>query len=181
MELKKITCDGCGAALSITGEPNFIDCRFCGASLRVVRNETATFTEVRKQIDALGGEVARLHKEARLRAIDDDWAKLQEQLTNGKRLGSSALSMRRTGTFVAVLCMSMGIFVIMLPGGRDAAYKLGFGVFMLLLGLVCAALMRRRAGQFALAEQAYLQQRTAVEHGDLAGPKPAEGVSIPPG
>lgn len=181
MELKKITCDGCGAALSITGEPNFIDCRFCGASLRVVRNETATFTEVRKQIDALGGEVARLRRDARLRAIDDDWARLREQLTNGKRLGSSALSMRRTGTFTAVLCMSLGIFVIMLPGGRDAAYKLGFAGVMLLLGLVCVFLMRRRADQFALAEQAYLQQRAAVERGDLEEPQSAEGASLSPG
>jgi hypothetical protein len=72
-ELSALTCGGCGARLSVTGAPKFVDCRFCGASLRVNRTESAITTEVLEGVGQLGAEVADLRKSDRLQALDTEW------------------------------------------------------------------------------------------------------------
>ena len=153
MELQKITCGGCGASLSLSGEPKFVDCRFCGASLRVVRNESAVFTEV-----------AELRKDADLRALEDRWAATQRELSGYDRRGRLMRPTRGFAVFIMAACLLCGIpgIVSAIITQRNVFAPLGFTFFVLMFGVVRGGGTWRQATRYEEAERAYLEERRAL-------------------
>ncbi|OJY30486.1 MAG: hypothetical protein BGO98_27620 [Myxococcales bacterium 68-20] len=164
MELQKITCGGCGASLSLSGEPKFVDCRFCGASLRVVRNESAVFTEVQERVEALGDEVAELRKDADLRALEDRWAATQRELSGYDRRGRLMRPTRGFAVFIMAACLLCGIpgIVSAIITQRNVFAPLGFTFFVLMFGVVRGGGTWRQATRYEEAERAYLEERRAL-------------------
>lgn len=99
MDFQPMTCGSCGAGLSVTGSPNFIDCRHCGASLRVVRSDSAIYTELHDRVGALEGGVDDLRKQSQLHELDMRWAAQRSQYhVDGEVLDGARL--RRRGNLV---------------------------------------------------------------------------------
>jgi len=147
VELQKITCGGCGASLSLSGEPKFVDCRFCGASLRVVRNE-----------------VAELRKDADLRALEDRWAATQRELSGYDRRGRLMRPTRGFAVFIMAACLLCGIpgIVSAIITQRNVFAPLGFTFFVLMFGVVRGGGTWRQATRYEEAERAYLEERRAL-------------------
>lgn len=80
METSKVACNGCGASLAITGSPQYVTCRLCRASLRIVRTDSAVFTELREQVEEIRDEVRALRRASELRDLDDAWESRAREL-----------------------------------------------------------------------------------------------------
>jgi hypothetical protein len=162
MSTKKLTCDNCGAALVVSGQPNFVDCRYCEASLRVVRTESATFTEVREQLDALDEQVSDLRKAGKLRQLDAEWHAKRLELTGGA-YGFKSGPSRAGGVAIAVIFLVGSIACFAFPNPREQSYQASFGVFLLLVGFGTAGYIFRLADRYDRLEQEYLQRRASAE------------------
>lgn len=84
-------------------ETSKVACNGCGASLRIVRTESAVFTELRDEVKALGEEVSELRRESKLRTLDDEWeARSRELVIEGKE-GRRSRPTRGAAVAVAAL------------------------------------------------------------------------------
>ncbi len=182
MKTKKITCDHCGAGLAIEGTPNYVDCRFCGSSLRVVRTESAIYTEVRAEVKAIGAEVSGLRKESKLRALEERWHKQQMDLAIGNWPGPMSKHHPTKGAAKLFGLLGGGstlVFGIMALYFRGA--DKGFSFFttiitgiLTLIGIVWA---NHRHDRYLVAERAYLARRKAIQE---APPKRRGDNAEPP-
>lgn len=178
MESKKITCDHCGAVLTIEGTPKFVDCRYCGTSLRIVRTDSATFTEVRKAVKAIDARVSGLQKESKLRALDDHWRKQKEKLTIGHGHNGGhgtipskqfALVMGLLGGATSILMLVMGLSI-----GRDAVtFGIATAMVVATITVIGVSMILHRGKMYERAERDYLAQRKALEKGEPKAPKPS--------
>lgn len=167
METSKVACNGCGASLAITGSPQYVTCRFCRASLRIVRTDSAVFTELREQVEEIRDEVRALRRASELRDLDDAWeSRARELMIEGKD-GRRSRPTRGAAIAVAVLGVIGGTTFAAFASSHDTTTPLPFagGVFAL-FALGIAAHVWTRAGRFDAEERRYLEERDALERGD---------------
>jgi cbb3-type cytochrome oxidase subunit 3 len=156
----------------IKGTPNFVDCRFCGTSLRIVRTESAIFTEVHEAVKAISAEVSDLRKESKLRALDERWQKKRETLLighgHGGRVGAppSKQMAQQMGWLGGITSLVMFIIGIRFNHDRVAA-MMGYatGLLIATITFIGVSWILHRAKHFDKAEQAYLAERSALERG----------------
>jgi hypothetical protein len=156
----------------IKGTPNFVDCRFCGTSLRIVRTESAIFTEVNEAVKAISAEVSDLRKESKLRALDERWQKKRETLLighgHGGRVGAppSKQMAQQMGWLGGITSLFMFIIGIRFNHDRAAA-MVGYatGLLIATLTFIGVSWILHRAKHFDKAKQAYLAERSALERG----------------
>lgn len=164
METSKVACNGCGAALAISGSPQFVTCRFCGASLRIVRTESAVFTELREEVKEIRDEVRELRRESKLRALDDEWETRSRALMIEGKDGRRSRPTRGGAIAVAVLGAVGGTMFSGFAWSHEEGEAIGFfGVVFALFAIGIAAHVWRRAAQFEEAEQSYLEDRAELE------------------
>jgi hypothetical protein len=165
-ELAALTCGGCGARLSVAGTPTFVDCRFCGASLRVVRTESAITTEVRERVEELGAEVADLRKADQLQAVDAEWAERRAWFRSQSRLDLAKIrshaSLAALGFAVPGLVLLAFMVHLKGVGGLDFA-SLAIVVMMTGGGWLVRFTNHRLADRYDAELAAYQAKRRAIE------------------
>ncbi len=168
MELPQITCGRCGAGLSVSGSPNFVDCRHCGASLRVVRSESAIYTELHERVGALEGDIDDLRKQSRLQDLDMRWA-AQRRRFHVKGEVLDGVGLRRHGNLVTGLCgaLAFALLVIFVAIGHGQFFEPLFlaGVALIVGAFVWRHFRKLEASYFA-EEAAYRRARGAIERGE---------------
>jgi hypothetical protein len=165
-ELSALTCGGCGARLSVAGAPKFVDCRFCGASLRVNRTESAITTEVLERVEELGAEVADLRKSDRLQALDMEWEGRRAWYRSQSKFDLDKVRSQSTFAAVGIMLPMLVLFLFMV--NLKGLGRLGFGeILIVLVGVVGGSLVHHFNHRFAdrydreLAE--YREKRRAIE------------------
>lgn len=170
LKTKKITCNHCGAALAIKGTPNYVDCRFCGTSLRIVRTASAIFTEVREEVKAIGAEVSGLRKESKLRALDERWHKEQMKLAIGNWPGPMSKyhptkdAAQLFGVLGGLCCVAFCILALYFRDS-DKGLSLFTALITGILTLVGVVWANYRHNRYVIAENAYLARRQLIELG----------------
>lgn len=164
METSKVACNGCGASLAIGGSPQFVTCRFCGASLRIVRTDSAVFTELREEVQEIRDEVRALRRESKLRALDDEWeARSRALMVEGKN-GRRSRPTRGGAIAVAVMGAVAGTMFSGFAWSHEEGEAIGFfGVVFGLFAVGIAVHLWKRADQFDREELAYLDERAELE------------------
>lgn len=154
--------------LAIEGTPNFVDCRFCRASLRIVRTASATFTEVRKEVKAIGAKVSRLQRESKLRAVDDRWREQQDKLAAGYGRGGGSAARPTTQVALIIGLIGGGTTVALCVfglyhGGSNLRFGISTGMATATITLLGVSFAMHQVQQYERAERAYLAERRAIE------------------
>jgi len=147
-----------------------VDCRFCGTSLRIVRTDSAIFTEVHEAVKAIGAEVSGLRKESKLRALDERWQKKRETLLighgHGGRVGAPpskqmAQQMGWLGGITSIVMFIIGIRFNYDPAAAMIGYATG--LVLATLTLIGVSWILHRGKLYDVAERAYRAERAALE------------------
>lgn len=168
MDFPQISCGRCGAGLSVSGSPNFVDCRHCGASLRVVRNESAIYTELHERVGAIEGDVEDLRKQSRLQELDMRWA-AQRRRYHVKGEVLDGVRLRRHGNFVMGLCFALAfaLMVIFVAIGHGRFFEpLFLAVVAAIVGAFVLRHFRKLEASYFAEEADYRRARTAIERGE---------------
>ena len=161
MTLTPVACHKCGAPLEVPNEARFVTCRHCGIQLEVKHNDSATWTEqieeIQEQTEELVEQVAQLQYQNALQAIDRDWDRERESL-----LITHSKSGRRTEPNVAAAIF--GICTVVVIGLIVAvSVEPGFGVLIVLIGIVAGMFNLSKAQQFETAKRRHRQRKAGLQ------------------
>lgn len=139
MSLLSLTCNHCGAPLSVPEETRFVTCQFCAAQLEVKHEGNAVFTHV-ASIDRSAADIARnletIRLQNELEQLDRDLAR-DEKAKEGA--SGCAVVFRGMLEFGLLACLTAGmlaawhvtgyfIFAILACGGPLGAVVSFYGV-----------------------------------------------------
>lgn len=137
MKLETLSCNNCGAALSVPADANFITCNHCQSALAVRRDQTVTYTSKIDEIDRRTKQMAE--DIAQLR----DRAEVVRQDGNPDQETSAVTSV--AGRAVGVI-MGLGFCIVAVVFGSTFAtssHEAGapamfpvFGVFFAIMGVL---------------------------------------------
>ena len=91
--METLSCNNCGAVIELPDTTNYATCARCGAHLVVRRGETARYTEVLADSDAVQhaadteAELDRMRIEMAIMALDQEWQGRRSQYMTFDRAG----------------------------------------------------------------------------------------------
>lgn len=167
MELETVSCNNCGAPLSITGNVNYVTCGHCGSQLAVKRNESVTYTEriesLEGRTDTMAHEINRLKMQQELNQLDDDWEIEKKDYMINSKNGSTLPDEPSALIGVAVSVIGLIILGIMMLSFRDGIQFMC--VPMLFFGAITAWLgydYYNKLSRYNAAIAAYNQRREEI-------------------
>jgi ribosomal protein S27E len=107
----EVSCNHCGAPLSVPDDARFVTCAHCGSRLEVHHSGGAAFTKVLEQLDQRTAHVetdlAKLQIQEQIDKLDNQWARDREQYMLRDRYGrlsmpSTQAAKTMTGIFGAL-------------------------------------------------------------------------------
>jgi hypothetical protein len=123
MELETVSCNNCGAPLTITENVNFVTCGHCGTQLAVKRNESVTYTErlehLESRTDDMANELKRLKMQQELNQLDDDWEAEKQNYMIRSKNGSTLPDEPQAVIGVVVSVIALVVLGIMALTIRD--------------------------------------------------------------
>jgi hypothetical protein len=158
MDLERIACGNCGAALDVPDGVQFVTCRHCGSSLKVARTNDIAFTEVLETLKEQSARIAdntdviRLQNEIAL--LDQEWEQRSASLMVHGQHG-------RVSTPDKSTAMAMGITGIIGAGIWTAIAAATFPL-MILFGIVVGGIML--LGSYAGYEKACRYESLKAKH-----------------
>jgi hypothetical protein len=179
VELTKVTCNSCGAALEIPPAANFVTCRYCKSQLEVKRTESTIFTEVLNRLDQRTAEMAddldAIRRENEIERLDREWEMRRASLMTHHKNGSASEPSAVGGVIVMVVMGGFGILwtigaVAMMssgpPGGGPPAvfqciFPL-FGVAFVVIAIAGGIKSMTSAGTYNEEHRKYQQRREAL-------------------
>ena len=133
---RSLSCDHCGAPLSIGPGARLITCAHCGSRLSVHRTDSAAWTETLEEVAAATGRIESkldaLARRPRLEALEQEWAATLDRLGVPVRYGEvrpptaedaqhEALGWLIAGGVVAIVCLGFS-----LPARVSESFNGGF-------------------------------------------------------
>jgi LSD1 subclass zinc finger protein len=178
MELTRVSCYGCGAALQVPEGARFVTCRYCNASLEIKRNETTIYTETLERIDQRTAEMAEdldaIRHEHEIERLDREWALRRAGFMTRSKDGTSSEPSMVGGILAMVIGGGFGLFwtvtafsitsrgmAMGAPGGMSI-FPL-FGVVFIVAAIVSGLTMMSKAMRFQQAQRDYQRQREEMQ------------------
>jgi hypothetical protein len=181
VEITKIACNGCGAALEVSEAARFATCRFCGASLEIKRTGSAVFTEVLDRIDrntaSMAEDLGAIRREQEIERLDREWALERNGFMTRDKQGNLHEPSTGGGMIGAFVGGGFGvlwtIFAVALTSaapsfGPFAVAKIIFPLFGVVFTIGAISLgikSASSASQFQEAQQRYQQRRAELVKG----------------
>ena len=164
MDLERLTCSSCGAALQVPEGVDLVNCRHCGSSLKIRRTDSVVFTEmlqsVKEQADRLEQTTEQLQVQYEMDQLDRDWERESAQLMVRGKYGHTS----RPSKFGAVLIGSMGTAFGIFWTGQVASHSgpkplVAFGMIFVLLAIGSSISMFVKAIQYERQQEYYESRR----------------------
>ncbi len=163
MELTTVSCNSCGAPLSIPSDARFVTCNHCSAQLSVRHNESVTFTEqlgeISERTERIEEDLAELKSRQEVEDIDREWEREREayMVTNkhGHRRVPTSAGSAIGGLVVVVFGIFWTVMASQIGGGPFAL----FGVVFILVGIVTSVISFTKAQEHTSAQRRYRRRR----------------------
>jgi hypothetical protein len=178
VDIARVTCDGCGAALEVGERARFATCKYCGAKLEIKHTESAVFTEVLERIDkntaGMAEDLDAIRREQEIARLDREWQLERAGFLQRDKHGNLHEPSTTGGMVGAFIGGGFGllwtIMAIAMTGSAPAegpfvVAKVIFPLFGILftIGAVVAGIKgASAAGQFEQAQSAYQRKRAAL-------------------
>ena len=166
VEVLSVSCNHCGAPLSLPAGARFVTCTHCGSRLAVHASGGAAYTEVLGEIRAdtrrIAGDVEAIKVQNQLEQMDREWMIERERyMIHGKHGSHLPTEDRAAGTVMGVFVIAFGVIWTIIAGVAFPPMAL-FGVFF--IGFAIYGLMsgNRKAQEYRAAEERYQSRRRAV-------------------
>lgn len=139
MPVLSLTCNHCGAPLSVPEGTRFVTCQFCSSQLEIHQSGNAIYTEVLQAIDKRTAEMAAdlgtIKRQNELEQLDREWERTRADLLIRGKNGETSVPTRAGGLAGLVLGIPFGIFWIC------GAASMGAPWFITLFGVVATVLI----------------------------------------
>lgn len=159
MKTISVPCNNCGASIHLATQTNFLNCNYCGSSLKVIRSSGSTFTEVLEGIDEKTSQIAQDTRIIRiqndLEILEREWKKQEAELMikdGENRLEvPSTLTGQITGFLGLVVLLGFGIWAYK----AEMAMLFVFGLFFSLILFALASNHTSKAEKYEDAKSNY--------------------------
>lgn len=166
MQLEALSCNNCGASLSVPETANFVTCNHCSTRLAIRRTESTTFTEQLEQIESKQAEMLdslkRLEQQNRLAEIDRAWEREQRSFLTTDKHGRQHMPNEGMAVLGGVLVVGFGIFWTILASQIGGSGFAIFGVLFILLGIVGSSFKVMKAKDYRDAQRRYHRRRSEL-------------------
>lgn len=164
MDLERLTCSSCGAALEIPPGVEYANCRHCGSSLRIRRTESAVFTELlqgmQAQVDQLAQNAERLQLQNDLLILDRDWERRAAELAIRGKYGHSHPPSQIGAAFVGIIGTGFGVFWTTAVAQTDAPrLMVAFGMLFIAIAIVSSIVISVKSSRYQQLQRKYQEQR----------------------
>ena len=163
-QLLSVTCNHCGAPLSVPDEARFVTCTYCGTRLEVLRSGGAAYTQVLNNIDQrterIEQDVAELKVRERLDQLDREWMIQREGFMVHDQNGNASLPSAAGAIAGSVIAGVFGIFWICFTAATPApGFVSLFGVVFIVVAIGGGISAFNKVGKYGVAERKYQQHR----------------------
>jgi DNA-directed RNA polymerase subunit RPC12/RpoP len=164
MDLERLTCSSCGAALQVPEGVELVNCRHCGSSLTVHRTESVVFTEllqsVKQQADRLEQTTALLQIQNEMAQLDRDWERKSAALMVRGKHGHTFRPNKAAAIFMGVFGAGFGIFWTSMAATSGApSFFVGFGMLFIGVVIVSSILIFVKSIQYNELQKNYEERR----------------------
>lgn len=171
MKLEKLTCNSCGAPISVPVQANFVRCNHCGGQLAVHRTEDVTFTEklellyesteLYEPTQGFNDRLVNISAHAELAALDREWDLERENYMvkdqHGARYIPTKVGSLSKGLATTVFGCFWTMFALALSYGQPGLGLVfpGVGVVFVVASVVISVSRYNKAEAFQRAQQRY--------------------------
>jgi LSD1 subclass zinc finger protein len=174
MEMTKVSCNGCGAALQVPEGARFVTCRYCNASLEIKRTESAVYTETLERIDqrtaAMAEDLDAIRQGQEMERLDREWALRRAGFMRLSKDGTEREPSVAAGVLSIVIGGGFGLFwTVMAFGITSRGMGMGapgpvmifplFGVLFIAGAVVMGLMTISRALRLQQAQREYERRR----------------------
>ncbi len=168
MDLERLTCGGCGAALEVPEGVAFVNCRHCGASLKVQRTDSVAFTEVlqvlKEHSDRIAENTEALSLQNQLAQLDREWDQRSATLMIYEKNGQPSVPSKEHAVFSGILLIAVGIFLTVIDASPGAPLSPlpPIGLITIAGGIAMGLWLFAKANKYQQFHNAYDQERSEL-------------------
>jgi hypothetical protein len=133
METVSVTCNHCGAPLTVGEATRFATCKHCGRQLKIVHGESSTYTEVLTGIaettTRIAEDTAVIRVQNDIERLDREWQDERQQYYSRDKNGTShppSVGGLIAGVVVAVVAIGMAVAFFSSSQKRQSGLPPGF-------------------------------------------------------
>jgi len=167
LDTVSLSCNNCGAALTLPESARFVTCSYCKTQLEVKREGGAAFTEIREAVANIERDVADLKHDSRVRAlrdelasIDSDWDDRRTALMEKSKDGY-VVPTEGGAIFLFALSIVLPVGIVVASGGPAHMILLSIAIFLGMGGF--GLYYRERARRYEAAYASYRARRDDAE------------------
>ena len=163
MQTESVTCNQCGAPLTVPEVANFVTCNHCESRLAIRRTDTVTFTEKLERRESNQSEMlSRLHRLERqneVASIDRQWEREKKSYMVSDKHGQHEPSV--AGAVVMFLVAGFGL-VFAATGFLNGTPIALFGLIFAAIACLGGFYHLHKTSEFRAARKRYYRRRRAV-------------------
>jgi hypothetical protein len=165
MELERIACGSCGAALDVPEVVQYITCRHCGSALHVQRTDSVAFTEVLQTLQEQSARIAentdvlRLQNEITL--LDQDWERRSADLMIHGKEGRISTPDKTSAVIGGVFITGFGLLWTAFAGAMFPPMAL-FGLLFVCAGIWTSISAYHKAEQYETLRAEHDRKRSEL-------------------
>jgi uncharacterized Zn finger protein (UPF0148 family) len=168
-QLLSVTCNHCGAPLSVPGDARFVTCTYCGTRLEVHRSGGAAYTAVLNSIDQrterIERDVAEIKVREQMEQLDREWMIERERFMVRGKNGNVSMPNGPGAVVGSAAAAVFGVFWIFATSSAHGAptfFPL-FGVLFIIAAVVGGLTAVGKAAQYGDAERDYKRRRRELQ------------------
>ncbi len=166
-EVLSVSCNHCGAPLSVSPETRFVTCAHCGSRLEVHRSDGAVYTQVLETVGRIADDVQAIRRETELERVDREWQMRREGLMQRGKDGSVSRPSMAGSAIGGIVAVVFGVFWtgLTISAGAPGFFPL-FGILFIGAGLFGAISGMTKSSEYDEAESEYQRRRAALLNRD---------------
>lgn len=167
MKALSLSCNHCGAALSVPEKTNFVTCSYCSSRLKIQKEGGAVYSEVLEEVKEIADDVSIIKMQNRLERLDREWQKERETYMIRRKDGH--VSEPSTGgniigflfliPFIGVCLFIAGSASKMGAPGIFSIVPVGIGVFAIVAAIFAMISGTGKSSKYQERKQLYEDKR----------------------
>lgn len=165
MDLERIACGSCGAALDVPDGVQFVTCRHCGSSLKVAQTADVVFTEVLETLKEQSARIAdntdviRLQNEITL--LDQEWEQRSAELMIHGKHGRISVPDKTSAMIGGVAAVVFGALWAVIAGSMSPVGAV-MGIIFIGIGLLASYAAYEKATNYESLKALHDQKRRSL-------------------
>jgi uncharacterized Zn finger protein (UPF0148 family) len=164
-EVLSVSCNHCGAPLSVPTGTRFLTCTYCGARLEVLLSGGAAYTQVLQNIDQrterIEQDVAEIKMRERIEQLDREWEMNRQQYMvrdkQGNQVGPGG------GIVMSIFGVVAGVIWMIFAASIGAPFPFPlFGLVFAGAAIAGGVMSTSKGANYRNAEVEYQRQRQAM-------------------